>query len=55
MTTVNRTTLKTYFQTGNQPTQTQFDNLIDISGGYNAIKKTNLNENCYRSGLIISN
>lgn len=32
-----------------------FDNLIDISGGYNAIKKTNLNENCYRSGLIISN
>ncbi len=31
-----------------------FDNLIDISGGFNAIKKTNLNENCYRSGLIIS-
>ncbi len=32
-----------------------FDNLIDIAGGFNAIKKTNLNENCYRSGLTISN
>ena len=32
-----------------------FDNLVDIAGGFNAIKKSNLNENCYRSGLTISN
>ena len=31
-----------------------FDNLIDISGGFNEIKKTDLNENCYRSGLVIN-
>ena len=31
-----------------------FDNLIDISGGFNEIRKTDLNENCYRSGLVIN-
>ncbi len=31
-----------------------FDNLIDISGGFNEIKKTDLNENCYRSELTTS-
>ena len=31
-----------------------FDNLIDISGGFDEIKKTDLNENCYRSGLVIN-
>ena len=28
---------------------------IDISGGFDEIKKTDLNENCYRSGLVINN
>jgi len=32
-----------------------FDNLIDIAGGFNEIKKTDLNENCYRSELATSN
>ena len=32
-----------------------FDNLIDISGGFNQIKKTNLNENCYSSEMTITN
>ena len=31
-----------------------FDNLIDIAGGFNEIKKTDLNENCYRSELTTS-
>ncbi len=31
------------------------NNLINIAGGFNEIKKTNLNENCYRSELTISN
>ena len=31
-----------------------FDNLIDIAGGFNEIKKTDLNENCYRSKLATS-
>ena len=32
-----------------------FDNLIDIAGGFNEIKKTDLNVNCYRSELAASN
>ena len=32
-----------------------FDNLIDIAGGFNEIKNTSLNENCYRSEVTISN
>jgi len=32
-----------------------FNNLINIAGGFNEIKKTNLNENCYRSEVTISN
>jgi len=32
-----------------------FDNLIDIAGGFNEIKNTSLNENCYRSEMTISN
>ena len=31
-----------------------FNNLINIAGGFNEIKKTNLNENCYRSELTIN-
>ena len=32
-----------------------FDNLVDIAGGFNEIKNTSLNENCYRSEVTISN
>ena len=31
-----------------------FNNLINIAGGFNEIKKTSLNENCYRSELTIN-
>ena len=32
-----------------------FDNLIDIAGGFNEIKNTSLNENCYRSEIAVNN
>jgi|TARA_R110001592_G_scaffold310306_1_gene584847 hypothetical protein len=51
MTTVNRTTLKTYFQTGNQPTQTQFDNLIDSN--LNILESSSHNINFNSSSLGI--